>query len=115
MWVLRMVVRVALVACVAGILPSLVRAAVACALGAASFLAVAVAGGVAIASFAWQELAHPAPATRFEPATRSSDDAPGEKNSRAPASDGGGDERVAELSRQAVDVVRCLFFRHVRG
>ena len=70
-----MVVRVALVACVAGILPSLVRAAVACALGAAAFLAVAVAGGVAIASFAWQELAHPAPATRFEPATRSSDDA----------------------------------------
>ena len=84
-WTLRMVVRAALVACVAGILPSLVRAAVACALGAAAFLAVFLAGGVAIASFEWRELGHAAPATRFEPKTRCSDETkPGEKTSRAP-------------------------------
>jgi dimethylaniline monooxygenase (N-oxide forming) len=107
-----MVVRVALVACVAGILPSLVRAAVACALGAASFLAVAVAGGVAIASFAWQELAHPAPATRFEPATRSSDDAPGEKNSRAPGGEAAPVRSVCVIGGGAAGIVTA---RHMRA
>ena len=107
-----MVVRVALVACVAGILPSLVRAAVACALGAAAFLAVAVAGGVAIASFAWQELAHPAPATRFEPATRSSDDAPGEKNSRAPGGEAAPVRSVCVIGGGAAGIVTA---RHMRA
>ena len=107
-----MVVRVALVACVAGILPSLVRAAVACALGAAAFLAVAVAGGVAIASFAWQELAHPAPATRFEPATRPSDDAPGEKNSRAPGGEAAPVRSVCVIGGGAAGIVTA---RHMRA
>jgi len=66
-WTVRMVVRVTLITCALCVLPSLVRAAIACALGFAVFLAVTVACGVMISSFAWRELAHPAPATRFEP------------------------------------------------
>ena len=111
-WTLRMVVRAALVACVAGILPSLVRAAVACALGAAAFLAVAVAGGVAIASFEWRELGHSAPATRFEPRTRCSDDAPGEKPSRAPGGESAPVRSVCVIGGGAAGIVTA---RHMRA
>ena len=110
--VLRMVVRVVLVACVAGVLPSLVRATVACALGAAVFLAVAVANGVAIASFAWRELAHPAPATRFEPGTLSRDDAPGQKNSRAPGGESAPVRSVCVIGGGAAGIVTA---RHMRA
>ena len=107
-----MVVRVVLVACVAGVLPSLVRATVACALGAAVFLAVAVANGVAIASFAWRELAHPAPATRFEPGTLSRDDAPGQKNSRAPGGESAPVRSVCVIGGGAAGIVTA---RHMRA
>ena len=110
-WILRMVVRVALVACVAGVLPSLVRAAVACALGAAAFLAVAVAGGVAIASFAWQELAHDAPATRFEPATRSA----GRNESRESGAPGGSSAPVRSVCVIGGGAAGIVTARHMRA
>ena len=112
-WTLRMVVRAALVACVAGILPSLVRAAVACALGAAAFLAVFLAGGVAIASFEWRELGHAAPATRFEPKTRCSDETkPGEKTSRAPGRESNPVRSVCVIGGGAAGIVTA---RHMRA